>query len=282
MKQLICFCLLVLMTMGGWAEDNKNEPYSAELVKKAEAGDAKAQHNLGACYCEGKGVPQDYKEAVKWYTKSAEQGLEGAQCNLGFCYFHGAGVAKDGKEAAKWLTKSAEQGNAWAQWGLGVCYAKGIGTAKDEKEAVKWYTKSAEQGNANAQYDLGACYSKGDGVTKDYKEAVKWYTKSAETGEVYAQNNLAWVLSTSNDPNIRNGKEGEKWAQKAIATRGLTDAFGLDTLAATYAEQGDFAAAVSTQEKAISIYTKQDASISKELDDHLKSYQAKKPWRDNE
>ena len=96
------------------------------------------------------------------------------------------------------------------------------------------------------------------------------------------QNGIAWVLATSNDPAIRDGKEAEKWAQKAIATRGLTDAFGLDTLAAAYAEQGDFVAAVSTQEKAVSILTKQDASKSKEFDDHLKSYQAKKPWRDNQ
>ena len=42
MKQLM-FCLSVLMTMGGLAKDNKFEPYSAELVKKAEAGDATAQ-----------------------------------------------------------------------------------------------------------------------------------------------------------------------------------------------------------------------------------------------
>jgi len=280
MNLIPLFLLIGMLAVSGWAEDYKPEPYSAELVKKAEAGDAKAQHNLGACYCEGKGVPQDYKEAVKWYTKSAEQGLEGAQCNLGFCYFHGAGVAKDGKEAAKWLTKSAEQGNAWAQWGLGMCYAKGIGTAKDEKEAVKWYTKSAEQGNWRAQWAIGDCYHAGDGVTNDYKEAVKWYTKSAEAGDVYAQNNLAWVLSTSNDPNIRNGKEAEKWAQKAIATRGLTDAFGLDTLAAAYAEQGDFAAAVSTQEKAISML--KDTAKSEECRTHLKSYQEKKPWRDNQ
>ena len=26
-------------------------------------------------YYNGEGVPQDYKEAVKWYTKAAEQGL---------------------------------------------------------------------------------------------------------------------------------------------------------------------------------------------------------------
>ena len=57
--------------MSGWA---KSEPYSPELVKKAEEGDANAQSNLGYCYYEGGGVAKDYKEAVKWYTKAPEQG----------------------------------------------------------------------------------------------------------------------------------------------------------------------------------------------------------------
>ena len=59
--------------MSGWAEDEKPEPYSPELVKKAEAGDAKAQDDLGRCYYKGEGVTQDFKEAVKWRTKASEQ-----------------------------------------------------------------------------------------------------------------------------------------------------------------------------------------------------------------
>jgi TPR repeat protein len=251
------------------------------LSKSAEQGDASGQTCLALCYEVGPGVTQDYKESIKWYTKAAEQGDSFAQANLGRCYVDGTGVLKDENEAVKWLAKSAEQGSAYGQNILGGCYQRGIGVMKDEQKAVKWYTKSADQGNATGQRELGNCYAAGKGVTKDEKEAVKWWTKSAETGDVYAQNNLAWVLSTSSDSNIRNGKEAGRWAQKAIATRGLTDAFALDTLAATFAEQGDFAVAVSTQEKAISILTKQDASISKTLDDHLKSYQAKKPWRDS-
>ena len=45
------------------------------LRKAAEQGDAKGQTLLAVCYNEGKGVAKDYKEAVKWWTKSAEQGL---------------------------------------------------------------------------------------------------------------------------------------------------------------------------------------------------------------
>jgi TPR repeat protein len=80
MKQLICFCLLVLMTMGGWAEDNKNEPYSAELVKKAEAGDAKAQHNLGACYCEGKTRGETGSEQEIYWSRACAFGILVLMC----------------------------------------------------------------------------------------------------------------------------------------------------------------------------------------------------------
>ena len=34
---------------------------------------------LGGCYYDGDGVTRDYKEAVKWLTKSAEQGYEDAK-----------------------------------------------------------------------------------------------------------------------------------------------------------------------------------------------------------
>ena len=77
-----------------------------------------AQKNLTSCYYNGNGVTQDYKEAVKWYTKSAEKGHADAQCLLGGCYYFGFGVTKDEKEAVKWYTKSAEQGSGYAKEAL--------------------------------------------------------------------------------------------------------------------------------------------------------------------
>jgi len=44
----------------------------------AEQGDAEAQYNLGVRYANGEGVPEDYKEAVKWFRKAAEQGFAAA------------------------------------------------------------------------------------------------------------------------------------------------------------------------------------------------------------
>ena len=39
----------------------------------AEEGHVEAQYNLGQMYRNGWGVPQDYKEAVRWYRLAAEQ-----------------------------------------------------------------------------------------------------------------------------------------------------------------------------------------------------------------
>jgi len=41
----------------------------------AEQGYYNAQNNLGVMYDSGRGVPQDYKTAVKWYRLAAEQGV---------------------------------------------------------------------------------------------------------------------------------------------------------------------------------------------------------------
>jgi uncharacterized protein len=60
--------------------------------KAAEQGYANAQHNLGYMYHSGKGVTQDYAEAVKWYRKAADQGLAIAQTNLGVKYAKGDGI----------------------------------------------------------------------------------------------------------------------------------------------------------------------------------------------
>ena len=53
-----------------------------ELKTRAEKGDADAQYALGSCYDSGRGVPQDYTEAVKWFHKAAEQGEAQAQGSL--------------------------------------------------------------------------------------------------------------------------------------------------------------------------------------------------------
>jgi TPR repeat protein len=62
-------------------------------------------------YEKGQGVPQDYKEAVKWYRKAAEQGDASGQFMLGDMYWEGTGVPKDAPTAYMWTNIAAATGD---------------------------------------------------------------------------------------------------------------------------------------------------------------------------
>ena len=64
-----------------------------------------------------------------------------------------------------------------------------------------------------------------------------------------AYNNLAWLLSTAPDSGVRDGAAAIELAGKALALRDV--ASYRDTLAAAYAEAGDFARAVAEQRRAL-------------------------------
>ena len=61
-------------------------------------------------YDNGEGVPEDDREAAKWYRKAAEQGDASAQFNLGGMYATGEGVPEDYVMAYVWANLSAAQG----------------------------------------------------------------------------------------------------------------------------------------------------------------------------
>src|SRR5262245_3026661 len=72
------------------------------LRAKAQRGDAKAQFGFGVAFANGDfGLAKDDVESVKWYRKAAEQDYAPAQHNLGLCYRDGRGVTKDEQEAVK-------------------------------------------------------------------------------------------------------------------------------------------------------------------------------------
>jgi TPR repeat protein/S1-C subfamily serine protease len=164
-------------------------PNDATVAREAaEQGDASAQLILGFLYYGGRGVPQDYPQAILWIRKAALQGNAEAQASLGMAYEMGTGVQQDAVQAVAWYREAAEHGNAgrvpiaWIQNQLGLLYATGKGVTRDDFEAAKWFRKAAERGNASAQLNLGAAYLYGVGVPEDYGESYFW-VKLASTGE---------------------------------------------------------------------------------------------------
>ena len=127
-------------------EKDKNSPALEEQISLAEQGNLEAQIYLASAYRQGNGVPQDYKTAVKWFTRAAEQGHAVAQYNLGIMHSFGLGVVPDYKASVKWYTRAAEQGNPIAQYNLARLYYLGQGVKENLAYAHMWANHASSNG----------------------------------------------------------------------------------------------------------------------------------------
>lgn len=96
-------------------------------------------------------------------------------------------------------------------------------------------------------------------------------------------NDLAYVLATNPDAALRDGAEAVAAAQHAVALGGGENPEHLDTLAAAYAESGDFARAVETATRAVSLADVQHLPEQSRagLRDHLALLQRGEPIRED-
>ena len=211
-----------------------------ELLRLAtEEGNAEAQTQLGKVYYFGKGVPEDYKEAVKWYRLAADQGDSEAQFSLGFMYLFGQGGLRENTGRALHLWRlSAQQGNARAQTALGVShflgedYFYGATVRQDYELAIQFLKSAAEQGEEEAQYYLAEAYSHGLGVSKDHVKASNWLLLAAQ-GE-YTEAQVALGVSYLKGIGVpQDNQEALKWFRLA-AEKG--DPTGQTNLAVMYTD----------------------------------------------
>jgi len=91
-----------------------------------------------------------------------------------------------------------------------------------------------------------------------------------------AWNHMAWLLATCPDAQVRDGKRAVELAERASWTTGYEDSAALDTLAAAYAELGDFDEAIRWQEKAVQLAP--DHKVDR-LRGRLEIYRSGKPFR---
>jgi tetratricopeptide (TPR) repeat protein len=106
-----------------------------------------------------------------------------------------------------------------------------------------------------------------------YHEAVRLFPN-----DPVALNNLAWSLAANPKQELRNGKEAVELASKAVDLTGQQQPVFIGTLAAAYAEDGQFAKAIEMAKKARNValmtYHPEMAALNEQL---LKLYSAGKP-----
>ncbi len=160
---------------------------------------------------------------------------------------------------------------------LGMLYL----AAGQPEEAIKRFTRALEIDDENFPCRRGrsdAAISMGDhpAALADLEKALA--LKPDDSGVL---NNLAWLLATSPDDDLRDGTRAIELATKACEETKWEEAHIISTLAAAYAEKGDFESAKKFASQAVE-QGKDDEDVAQQLAAELASYEEGKPWRERQ
>jgi tetratricopeptide (TPR) repeat protein len=134
-------------------------------------------------------------------------------------------------------------------------------------------------------YDAGAHTSLGNALVQKglLGEAVDHYEKAlqSEPDSILPLNNLAWVMSTGPDDSLRNNEIAVQLATKANQLSKENNPVFIRTLAAAYAQAGQFEKAIETARRASERANAQGArDLAVEIREDIDLYQRRTPLRD--
>jgi len=137
---------------------------------------------------------------------------------------------------------------------------------------------SIEPEHADAHSNLAtALLRKGEigNAIEQYEKTLKIARRS-----VPALNNLAWIFATYSDPAFRDGTKALELAEEANEFSGRSNPIILRTLAAAYANAGQFSRAVEVAQLALSL-TDRQSPLATALQQEIAGYRAGLPHRES-
>ncbi len=149
-------------------------------------------------------------------------------------------------------------------------------------EAIKEYQRTLEliPNSAQAHFRFGQALQ----TLHNFAAAKAEYQKVLELDpkHLVAHLSLAWVLATSPEASLRDGGRAVQLAREAEQlSMGEESPQVLDTLAAAYAEAGQFDAAVETARRALDLVaTQNNQPLAESIQCRLKLYEARSPYRE--
>ena len=114
-------------------------------------------------------------------------------------------------------------------------------------------------------------------------EAIQHYQRALELApsSVPTLTNLAWLMATSQDASLRNGSKAAELAKQADLLVGGRNALVLRTVAAAYAENGEFAAALRTARSALQLARMNgETALTVDLNQQIALYELGMPYRE--
>jgi tetratricopeptide (TPR) repeat protein len=222
----------------------------------------------------------DYKEAIKLLTLAIEDERDAMKLALAH-RFRGLAYKHLGRRNEA-LRDFLEVIRLQPQLDLGYYNAGVIYNLQNRyKEAVDMMTRAIRLqknnlGLARRRSERGNAYFHlGDfkRAQSDFVAAVKLDRRDPDV-----LNNVAWFRATCPEAQFRNGKEAAELATLACTLDKWKDADEIDTLAAAYAETGNFAEAERYQQKAMALLS-EDEALRPKFRARLEQYRAKQPVR---
>jgi len=219
------------------------------------------------------------EEAVAQFEKAAElkPDFAAAHANLG------GALVKVGRldEALVQLRKALESDArcAPAHYNLGLILsqrADAQGAIREWRSALELDPKyaAAHDSLGNALYAQGLTAE----ALAHWRDGIQLQPNDAP-----ALLRAAWVLATSPDATVRNGGEALLFAVRAVELSGRKDARLLDTLAAAYAEKGQFADAALTARRALARAEQENQrALADDIRIRIALYEADRPFRDRD
>jgi len=149
-------------------------------------------------------------------------------------------------------------------------------------EAVQGYerTLALVPNSPQAHYRLGQALQ----AQKNFAAAMREYqtTLDLDSKHIPAHLSLAWMLATCPEASLRNGTRAAELARQAEQLAGSDSPQLLDTLAAAYAEAGQFGNAVETAKRALNLpATQNNQSLAETIQNQLRCYETNSPYHEN-
>jgi tetratricopeptide (TPR) repeat protein len=148
------------------------------------------------------------------------------------------------------------------------------------KKAIELFSEVVSRDPEN----FSALRSRGDSYLNlgEHAKAIADFDAATKLNgeDVGLLNNFAWVLCTSPEDELRDGKRALDMATKACEATAYQAPHILSTLAAAYAELGDFEDAIKWSQKAVELSSDDENSQLEQLSAELAGYKEGKPWRE--
>lgn len=217
-----------------------------------------------------------------WLEKIAETGSYAAQNLLTQAYAWNQESATNNKDnILHWLKKAAPRSPS-AAFRLALFHLSEADASRDQtsnkSQAIALLQQAAARAHTGALLMLGNLHYTGLHLDRNDTLAQVHYLNAARAGNITARNNFSWILATSTNQSLRNGRRA------LILMRPIVHSYPspqyLDTLGAVYAELGNFTAAQTTQHRALELAKKQNSPAIEQMQSRLARYRQDQAWRE--